>query len=813
MVSMFNISSAFKHSAAGSSAPFCGAQHTPSGYFYIQFFRTSVTEANSAVLSDVVISDGSLIVFKQKIDQIVPIILKTQRQYPTHDLQILRSITKAMQPGRFFPLRSQFCSSVNLYLRSTHLFHRQVHLPALLRIRNVCLLMIFLFLQCCARPLLAQEETRVRELANDIFDGEAGEQDLSELTEKLEHFRKHKIDLNHTKPEQLNELKILSPLIISNLYNHLERSGELLDLSELQSVPGFDLELIEKIMPFVTLSPSSPYKQLSFKNALKQGSHTLLWRYGQLLEKQKGYRALPGSRYLGGPQKIMMKYRYALGQTTAFSLLLKKDAGESFFSGASKEGFDFMSASLAFYSPGKISTLVIGDYSLQFGQGLTLWTGLSFGKGADVAGLAKNDTGLKPYTSSSEYSFFRGSAVKIKILKVMHLTSFISLRNLDASLSPTTDGNFTLSGINSSGLHRTASETAHKHNLRQYFYGSVLQFSRNSLSLGLIAHHSVYAHRFITGSQPYKKYGFTGRELTNLGLHYNYTFRNTYLFGETAKSIPGGMATVAGAMASISSQLSAVLLYRNYARNHLNFYGQAPGENADAINEAGCYAGININPSRKWHISLYADVFSFPWLKYRVDASSHGADFMAQLNYTPRKTSKIQLRLKSRTYEQNSLKALGPVILQQVRKNTCRLDGSFKMNRRISLQSRLEINTYRKGKTSPESGFLIYQDIDYKTIVTGLSANMRLAYFHSDSYDSRMYAYEDDVRYASGSGLYNGKGIRSYLNLKYRLSRHIECWGRYAVYKYPGAPTNGSGLDEITGSRKSEIKLQIGYQF
>jgi len=94
-----------------------------------------------------------------------------------------------------------------------------------------------------------------------------------------------------------------------------------------------------------------------------------------------------------------------------------------------------------------------------------------------------------------------------------------------------------------------------------------------------------------------------------------------------------------------------------------------------------------------------------------------------------------------------------------------------------------------------------------------LSANFRLAWFSTPSYDTRIYAYEDDVLYASGSGLYNGNGFRIYLNLKYRMTRQLYLWSKIALYYYPGQLTIGTGLDELSGNKKSEIKLQLRYQF
>jgi hypothetical protein len=61
--------------------------------------------------------------------------------------------------------------------------------------------------------------------------------------------------------------------------------------------------------------------------------------------------------------------------------------------------------------------------------------------------------------------------------------------------------------------------------------------------------------------------------------------------------------------------------------------------------------------------------------------------------------------------------------------------------------------------------------------------------------------------------MYSGKGFRTYLNLKYKLAKKINIWARYAMFLYPDEDKVGSGLDEINGNKKTDVKLQIRYQF
>ena len=669
---------------------------------------------------------------------------------------------------------------------------------------------------CCLNTpaATAQEDAALKNISSHLAESLPEEEDLSDLTGRLSDYRRKPINLNQAQPEQLKDLVFLSALQISNLFRHIRVNGKLKDILELQGIDDFDQETILRIMPYVTVNPEPAFHRLlSRRRLLNDGSNELIGRYGQVLKKQKGFKELPGSRYLGSAQRYLLKYTYHLDDLLSFSLTGDKDAGESFFSGKSRSGFDFLSASLGLYKNGHFRKIIIGDYSLQFGQGLTLWTGSSFGKGPDVAGVAKKDTGLKPYTSANEFSFFRGTASTFTLLKTIELTSFISFRNLDASLTESPAGNFTLSTIGMSGLHRSPSEIKNKGSLRQLVYGAVLQLRQSSLEAGLISYRTVYDHEFIKGNARYRQYAFEGRELSNLGLYYNKNLQHIYLFGETAKSMPGGFAILQGAMTSISRSLSAVVLYRNYAKDHHTFYSQGLGAGAAASNEKGWYAGIHFSKGTRWDLSVYADMFHFPWAKFRIDSASNGADLMGTLNYRPRKNLKLMLKLNLRLSEQNLSSGLPRNPLGKVEKENCRLASSWQMNKNMKIEHRLEITAYRKGTEASTYGYMVFQDADYNPLSSPLAANIRIAFFNTQTYENRIYAYEDDVLHAAGSGLYNGRGFRSYLNLNCRLSRRLKAWARYAVAYYPGKERTGSGLDEIKGSSKPEIKLQLRYQF
>ena len=94
-----------------------------------------------------------------------------------------------------------------------------------------------------------------------------------------------------------------------------------------------------------------------------------------------------------------------------------------------------------------------------------------------------------------------------------------------------------------------------------------------------------------------------------------------------------------------------------------------------------------------------------------------------------------------------------------------------------------------------------------------LTANIRLQYFDTDDYNSRIYAYENDVLYSFSIPLFYNKGYRYYANVNYDISKKISVWVRYAQSIYINRNPIGSGLDEIQGNRKTDVRLQVRYLF
>jgi hypothetical protein len=93
------------------------------------------------------------------------------------------------------------------------------------------------------------------------------------------------------------------------------------------------------------------------------------------------------------------------------------------------------------------------------------------------------------------------------------------------------------------------------------------------------------------------------------------------------------------------------------------------------------------------------------------------------------------------------------------------------------------------------------------------SGNLRLQYFETDGYNSRIYAYENDVLYYYAIPVFFNKGWKYYLNISFDLDSRISFWLKWAQTIYNNQKSIGSGLDEISGNSRSEIRVLTRVNF
>lgn len=647
--------------------------------------------------------------------------------------------------------------------------------------------------------------------------------DLSSLTDVWSYFRTHPVNLNKTTSEELQSLQLLNDIQINHLLKHIEKNGKLISIYELQSVEGFDLNTIKKILPFITIHDLFNESRFNFNDIFLHGQHQIVSRFQRVVEHQSGYFKpdsvtavkSPNSFYLGDPNRILARYRFNFRQNISLSFSADKDPGEEFFKGTQKQGFDFYSGHVAIRNIRFIKCLTIGDYQATFGQGLVLWNGFAFGKSASPMNIKRNAIGIKPYYSFDENRFFRGVAGTFKFKKI-EVSGLFSYKKIDANTSVTdtlNNGEIDVIGVSSleiGGFHNTNALIQDKGSIHQTVLGGNLAYHQRNFHIGITAQQMNLSAALKSSPQLYNQYDFQGRQNFNSGIDYNYVFRNMNLFGEASISENGGKAIVQGIIMALDPRLTFSGHFRYFERNYQNLFGNAISENTLPQNEQGLYLGMEAKLNQAFTLSAFIDQYQFFWLKYGVSAPSKGKDIFSQLNYTPNKKTDLYIRYRHREKAENNSFMNPYEYLTPYSQENIRFNLSIALSNAIKLKSRVEYVHVSKKEDPKDNGVALFQDFIIKPKMWPLIFTFRYAMFDTKSYDSRVYAYENDVLYSySVPALYN-KGQRYYLMLNWEINKHVEIWARLSQTIYDNIHViSPGGLNEIQDSKKTEVKVQL----
>jgi len=668
----------------------------------------------------------------------------------------------------------------------------------------------------------SEEKNEIIEQRIEYIGGDNESIDYSTLFDNLYYYYDHPVNLNQTKQvDVLLELGLLSEIQVVNLKKHIEENGKLMTIYELQSVEMFDLPTIRNILPFSMVSSELFAPNVSFKEIMKNSSNELYMRNIRDLQQKKGYSAKENeddTRYLGSPDKLFVRYRFRYLNKISVGITGEKDQGEQFFRGDQKQGFDYYSAHFYLKDFGRLKALALGDYHFQVGQGLTLWSGLAFGKSVDVSTVKRNPAGIRQYASADENNFLRGGAATFALTEKIHLSAFYSRKKLDANVTDTLDNvtnEVAFSSLQNSGFHRTQSEYENKDAILETHFGGRIEYISSPLRIGANGFASRYGGEFDRKLSFYNQFEFASNQNFVAGVDYNYVLRNFNFFGEFSRSQNGGIAYVNGVLVSLDSRLSFTMLHRNYGKEYQNLLSNGLAESSNSWNEKGIFMGVEAKLNKSFTLTGSMDFFTFPWMRFQVySPNSGGKEFITQLSYRKSRNFTAYFRYRRQEREVNNSQVESAIYqLTQEYRTNYRLNVSMKITDYLSLRNRVEVSEYKKRDTKSEYGFLAYQDIVFKPKSKSYSFTARYALFDAQSFNARIYAYENDVLYYFYIPAYYKVGSRFYLTARYKYRKKFDFWIRYGVWNYRNEETLLSGLEEIQGNVRSDVKVVFRYLF
>jgi hypothetical protein len=608
-----------------------------------------------------------------------------------------------------------------------------------------------------------------------------------------------KININKASNLDLISTGLLNKQQALTILSHRKTYGKFISLYELQSISGISLDTLKQLSQQLYIPFFDYYQPKQF---FKEGQHYALCRWERKLHVSKGYQEnTKGLRpYAGDDYRLLYRFRSSFSNVYAAGLSLEKDAGEVWTWSPSKKQFyfDYTSAYLIVQPKKIIEQLVIGDFHFRSGHGLVFGGNFIASKNPAYWQSAwQIGQGFRAHTSSAEYGFYRGIGISTQSTG-WGARAFFSRSPQDGTLR--NDGS--MSGINTSGLHRSSSEQEKRHTVHLTQTGGVLTYqnTNQNIIVGLEYLYSAYSVPFIREQNYYTTKNFRGQAHQIAGLDVQYHYAGGMVFNELALSSGGGRSSYGGILHNLSKQNTWMLQYWSSNATFESIQGNIPSFSTRMASETGIYQALLFHLTPKLSTAVGFSMYANSSPQQGKKGPSYGQEWINRFTYQWRK--KVSFTIQCRKVEPEEMNDTHTFRPQP--RYYLMGDLLHQEDRCWQFHSRVQWGIF--DLSQHEESYCLSQSIGYR--LHRCRFNTQLSIFDTPSWDSRLYAYEPDVPMAFSIPALSGNGIRWSLVATVKPLINTELSLKIAHVMYYNAKTIGSGYDEVEGNQQTEIKVQ-----
>ena len=633
-----------------------------------------------------------------------------------------------------------------------------------------------------------------QELLQDISEQEDFESvNWEDYEQELEDYAQHPINLNTATREDLERLPFLTASQVEDIEYYLYRYGTMKSMAEIALIPSISWYQRQLLSYFVYVGDAKNNSFPSLKNIARYGKHEVMGMLKVPFYERKGDAKDITNGYLGYKYKHGLRYQFRYGDYVKLGFLGAQDAGEPFGTGKNDLGYDFYSFYLQVRKLGRWKNITIGRYRLHEGMGLIVNNDFGFGKLSLLSSLGRNSNAIRVHSSRSSANYLQGVAATYSLTKHLDLTAFVSYRKIDATLSSTTGG---IQTILKTGLHRTQKEIEKQTVASNTLIGGNINYRRNGWHVGTTAFYTSFSLPLTPdNTRLYKRFAPQGNQFWNASIDYGYISHRWTIAGETATGDCGTIATINSASYLFSDKFTLTALQRFYSARYYSLFSNTFSEGSEAQDESGVYLGFTWMPFQRWSISAYSDFAYFAWPKYLTKSSTQSWDNMLSILFLPSQVLTLGGRMR---YKQKA-----GVTTERLRLYASLVGKGW--NTRTSFDYTIS------DKNGRSQGWMLGENMGYQWRWVRLAGNF--AYFHTQDYDSRIYAYEPGLLYQMNFGSYFGEGIRYALVARTQINEHLLMITKLGTTHYFDRDHIGSSLQEIASSSQTDLEMQVKWKF
>jgi hypothetical protein len=596
------------------------------------------------------------------------------------------------------------------------------------------------------------------------------------LSEILEQLMESPLAINSASREELESLPFLS----SNQIDSILIKRPFRAKSEIRNILG--QKTFQLFKHFFTLEDKKASLNVHVIHRLKFQ-----------LEKNIGIK---NKIYTGSPLENYNRIQIQKEDYLSLGIINHKDTGEEHFT-------DHVAGYIQWYDRKNGRKLLLGNYQINFGEGLAFSSPYLFLNSADaIMPLQfKNPTG-KPYLSVTENKGFNGFYLSYNFMQDFQIVGFYSNNLKDAQIDEETGR---LTGIGGTGYHRTAAEKQCQNVLKERSFGFMFTFFReNAVFLGLVINRTNY-------SPPIFFQYSESNKINNIDLHsisYMKKWGKIIFSGEIASNDMNSYAQQHGFLIS-EDQWNFGIKWWDLPYHYGSPYGEnGSGDFTFWQNERGLYIGIAGAINDYFNLNAYVNYQKDLWRTFFNPMPGWKQEYSLQLNWKYNQPTDILLRY---IYINNlfSPAELNKNVIEC--KNKIRLQIDRKVSSRIYFKTRIEkIFLNYSYLFDSKQGINLYHDVCFK-LSSHVKIISRFSSFKTSDYDSRIYEYESDIPGIFANRPLYGKGNKWYLLIKYSPWNDFHLWFKYSKIYFADVAYLGSGNDKIENDTKQAISIQLNY--
>ncbi len=647
---------------------------------------------------------------------------------------------------------------------------------------------LLIFLLALAGCWLAAQEGPVSEtiaiLSEELAEDEEDPSSTEIYASMLEELNEKPVSINSADESELSRLFFLNDLQIKSLSDHIRSTGAVYSIYEIAAIPGFDRESAGMLLPFISLE--SPVDRIQGENIRNQ----LLFNYITKLP--------PAVSEAEGPHwKSMIKYRFSKGHISG-GLTAEKDPGEKIFPGERKIP-DFFSANFCWTGSGFVRKVIAGDFGLRFGMGTAINSSFRTGLSLTRPGRISGNDDLRPYTSTDENNYFRGLAIQLKRKKT-GMILFLSSNGLDATIDTAADGSGRyISSFGRTGIHDTESSLERINAVREISYGAQLSAGIRNVDAGVLISSSILS--LPLRRQPDEAgdlYDFEGKENILLSVYYKAVSGRFLHFGEVSSDIKRRIAFVQGFSFRPSGRLSLNFVIRNYDPGFSSIHGRGLFSSSSGENTKGLYGNFEFEAARHLFVGGGCDLRYNPWIRYRCTAPSMTVVRELRIRFLPGDNLSSEFLFTDRSSWFDISTAQGIKKQVENRSHSAKVLMKYSLSGNMSITTRIDFKHCDPGNSE---GMMLLQDISYRFRSIPLTLWLGCRIHATDSWDSRIYAYENDLLHTFSIPALSGEGNRCYIMLKWEAGDFLDLRAKYGYSE----SVDGMGLRSFG----SDVRLQV----